>query len=770
MSILVIVESPAKCGKIEGFLGPGYKCIATYGHIQELSDLKNVNIEKNFYPSFKPIGSKYNQLTKLKKAIGEASDVLIATDDDREGEGIGWHVCKYFGLDINNTKRIIFHEITKSAITKAVSKPGKLNMDIVYAQQARQILDLIVGFKLSPLLWANITRKSSSGLSAGRCQTPALRLIYENQKDINESPGKKVYNTTGYFTSKNIQFQLDKQFNSETDMEKFLEDTVSHEHIYTCSKSKEVYKQPPLPFTTSSIQQMANNEMHISPKDTMKILQTLYEGGYITYMRTDCAIYSEEFIKDAKPFIKKEWGDDYVHENIMRLTQKPEKSSKKKKKKEKEDMAQEAHEAIRPTNISVKTIESTQPRERRMYEMIWRNTVESCMSPAKFSSITAKISAAQKCDFKHTSELMLFAGWKIVKGINNDLSYYNYLKQLTDKSKVCYNKITSKITLKELKSHYTEAKLVQLLEQRGIGRPSTFSSLVDKIQEREYVKKENIEGKKITCIDFELEEDEISEIHDERVFGNEKNKLVIQPLGIIVLEFLLKHFTNLFDYEYTKNMEQELDFIAKGEKVWHELCSDCYNEIVKSIEPLKGNEKESIKIDDQHTYIIGKHGPVIKHTVGDKTNFKSVKKDIDIKKLRNGEYKLEEILETQKFSGKILGQYKDYDLVLKKGKFGLYVVYGENNKSLNGINVEEHNITYEDVVRFIENSNKDSSVIRVLNQQLSLRKGKYGNYVFYKTESMKKPQFLKLKGFNKNPETCNKDEFINWIKTTYKLK
>ena len=770
MSILVIVESPAKCGKIEGFLGPGYKCIATYGHIQELSDLKNVNIEKNFYPSFKPIASKYNQLTKLKKAIGEASDVLIATDDDREGEGIGWHVCKYFGLDINNTKRIIFHEITKSAITKAVSKPGKLNMDTVYAQQARQILDLIVGFKLSPLLWANITRKSSSGLSAGRCQTPALRLIYENQKDINESPGKKVYNTTGYFTSKNIQFQLDKQFNSESDMEKFLEDTVSHDHIYTCSKSKEVYKQPPLPFTTSSIQQMANNEMHISPKDTMKILQTLYEGGYITYMRTDCAIYSEEFIKDAEPFIKKKWGDDYVHENIMRLTQKPEKSSKKKKKKEKEDMAQEAHEAIRPTNINVKTIESTQPRERRMYEMIWRNTVESCMSPAKFSSITAKINAAQKCDFKHTSELMLFAGWKIVKGINDNDSYYNYLKQLTDKSSVKYNKITSKITLKELKSHYTEAKLVQLLEQRGIGRPSTFSSLVDKIQEREYVKKENIEGKKITCIDFELEEDEISEIHDERVFGNEKNKLVIQPLGIIVLEFLLKHFTNLFDYEYTKNMEQELDFIAKGEKVWHELCSDCYTEIVKSIEPLKGNEKESIKIDDQHTYIIGKHGPVIKHTIGDNTNFKSVKKDIDIKKLRNGEYKLEEILETQKFSGKILGQYKDCDLVLKKGKFGLYVVYGENSKSLNGINIEEHDITYEDVIRFIENSNKDSSVIRVLNQQLSLRKGKYGNYVFYKTESMKKPQFLKLKGFNKNPETCSKDEFINWIKTTYKLK
>jgi DNA topoisomerase-1 len=217
-------------------------------------------------------------------------------------------------------------------------------------------------------------------------------------------------------------------------------------------------------------------------------------------------------------------------------------------------------------------------------------------------------------------------------------------------------------------------------------------------------------------------------------------------------------------------MEQELDFIAKGEKVWHELCSDCYTEIVKSIEPLKGNEKESIKIDDQHTYIIGKHGPVIKHTIGDNTNFKSVKKDIDIKKLRNGEYKLEEILETQKFSGKILGQYKDCDLVLKKGKFGLYVAYGENSKSLNGINIEEHDITYEDVIRFIENSNKDSSVIRVLNQQLSLRKGKYGNYVFYKTESMKKPQFLKLKGFNKNPETCSKDEFINWIKTTYKLK
>jgi len=491
-------------------------------------------------------------------------------------------------------------------------------------------------------------------------------------------------------------------------------------------------------------------------------------------MRTDSTTYSKEFIDTVKPFVTEKWGEKYLHENVDRLSlrscdQKVSKGKQSKKDK-KDDNAQEAHEAIRPTNIQTLTVnDSMQNREKKMYDMIWRNTVESCMSSAIFNSITAKITAPEETEYRCSEEDAIFLGWKIVKGIPkiDGISVYNYLLSLKQGIIMDYKKITSKVTLKDLKSHYTEAKLVQLLEQKGIGRPSTFSSLVDKIQEREYVKKENVKGKKIKCIDFTLEGEELEELANEREFGNEKNKLVLQPLGKLVLEFLLEHFSGFFEYEYTKNMEDELDLIAKGEKVGHQLCGTCYEQIEALTKPLKGGDKVNIRIDDNHTYVIGKHGPVIKCVIDGKTSFKSVKKDIDLDELRNGKLSLSDVQQETIIAGNILGKYEGNDMILKRGQYGLYVTWGTKNKSLASLKKDEAEITLDDVIKFM---GTNTTIIRQLTTDLSLRKGKYGEYIYYQTSKMKKPQFLKTNGFKLDPKTCKEKELINWIKETYKLK
>jgi DNA topoisomerase I len=782
---LLIVESPAKCQKIESYLGSGYKCIASYGHIQELAGMKNIDIDDNFKPSFLPMESKTQQINKMRTLIKNAKEVLLASDDDREGEAIGWHICQVFNLPLN-TKRIIFHEITKDAIVKAVQNPTCLNMDIIYAQQARQILDVIVGYKISPMLWKHISRNSKTGLSAGRCQTPALRIVYDNQKDIDESPGKKVYNTTGYFSQMNLGFSLNHNFeiigfNTTTNtMEQFLEASVEHTHIYSCSKPKQTTKTPPIPFTTSSLQQKASSELNISPKEAMSICQKLYEDGYITYMRTDSNTYCLEFIERASGFIKDKYGDAYLHEDVNRLSErkveKPKKKSASKKKGGKEtnetseNNAQEAHEAIRPTDVTYEKIGDTySSKERRMYNLIWSVTVESCMSPALYQSISAAISAPMEKEYKYSTELVNFPGWKIVRGYEKENPEYQFLQTIKPKATVQYNKITSKVSVKDLKSHYTEARLVQLLEEKGIGRPSTFSSLIEKIQERGYVKKDDVKGQKIKCIDYELVKDELAEIEDEREFGNEKNKLVLQPLGHLVIEFLVQHFEKLFDYEYTKNMETSLDQVAKGNTIWHHICRDCLAVINECSKDLSSDDKQIIKIDDVHTYMIGKYGPVIKCGNGDKTTFLQVKKDIDIDRLKNNQYKLEDIVETNGSSmsgsgSQSIGKYKDDDVFIKTGKFGNYITWGENKKTLNGLKKDLDDITIDDLIPLIENTTSlNTTMVRIINADISIRNGKFGHYIFYKTSSMSKPKFIKLAGFKGNYNTCPEDEIERFV-------
>jgi len=747
----VIVESPAKCAKIENFLGSGYKCMASYGHIRTLNNLEQIDIDNNFMPNFVNISGKHQQITRLKSFIANASDVMLAADDDREGEAIAWHVCKIAGLPVDTTKRIIFHEITQPALKAAVASPTRINIELVRAQQARQILDLIVGFKISPILWGNLSYNTKTALSAGRCQTPALRLIYDNQKEIDDSPGRKVYNTTGHFTSKNLPFSLTYNHEGEDAMGDFLEESVNWEHEYSCGEVRNTTKNQPTPFTTSALQQSASTELRLTPKQTMEACQKLYEAGYITYMRTDSKTYAPEFIESAKSWITTKYGAEYLNPNVDSLsvrTENKKAKKSKKKKKEEENNAQEAHEAIRPTKIGVEQVDQSQDsignREEKVYLLIRRNTLESCMAPASYNGVTAKISAPKTHCYKYSTEQVVFPGWKIVDGYDETNPVFMYLQTIKE-GILPYKSITSKVTMKDLKSHYTEAKLVQLLEQNGIGRPSTFASLVDKIQERKYVIKQNVTGKKINCTDFELVGELLTESSSEREFGGEKGKLVIQQLGIVVMEFLAQHFDTLFGYDYTKIMEDELDQIAKGDSIWYELCKQCYDQIEKLSSGLtqkSGKSKEVIEIDQHNTYMIAKYGPVIKCTLDKKTVFKKVKADIDLDKLRRGEYTLEEIVETRASasSGRNLGKKNGTDVILKKGRYGLYVEWGSSKINISAIDAKE----YESVKLAALSEYLVNPVLLEITKEASIRNGKYGPYIYYKTAKMKKPRFISL--------------------------
>ena len=690
MTSLIIVESPAKCKKIESFLGSTYKCVASFGHIRQLD-----KINSQFRPSFKLLPAKNKYIKNLRTAIKKAKEVILATDDDREGEAIAWHLCIYFKLPIQTTKRIIFHEITKEAVQHAIKNPIYLNMDKVYAQQARQMLDRMIGFTISPLLWKQFYYggPNKSGLSAGRCQTPALRLVYDNQIEIDKAPGKQVYETTGHFVGWTVPFVLNYEYELKTEsIESFLEESIHFQHILLPPKKPTTrYKKAPLPFTTSTLQQKASNILHFSPKRTMQLAQKLYENGYITYMRTDSKKYSTVFIKDASTFIMKNWKVDkkYLRKNmnIIRVG-----TAKQKN-------AQEAHEAIRPTKISKKCIgQKMSSAGQNLYNLIWRNTVESCMSEAQSSHIGVSIQAPRSHQYRCNAEQIIFPGWLIVGGYEKKNILFHQFQKIKKKQVVKYSKIYSKFTMKHLKNHYTEARLVQTLEKKGIGRPSTFSSLIDKIQTRGYVTKMDVAGQSLDCIDYELVGNELSEIEVERCFGNEKKKLVIQSLGTMVIEFLIKNVNPLFQYEYTKNMEDSLDLISKGERAWDTLCKSCNDEMSTLLVEI-ADDNQCIRIDDHHVYMVARYGPVIKYDKDGEVKFKKVKKDIDLIKLRKGEYTLADlVIETPVFTGRRLGSFKNNDVILKKGRYGLYISCGKKNYSIKSVKKTENNIVLEDVI------------------------------------------------------------------------
>jgi DNA topoisomerase I len=522
---LIIVESPAKCQKIEGYLGKDkYQCLASFGHIREIADgLKSIAVDNEFATKFAIMPSKQAQVAKLRAAIADCSEVILATDDDREGEAIAWHLCQVFHLSVATTKRIVFHEVTEPALKAAIAAPRTIDMSLVLAQQARQVLDLVVGYKISPVLWTYVAH---TNLSAGRCQTPALRLIYENYKEIEASTATMVYSVSGVFTKLNLTFHLSRDIESTTTgvvssaddpLERFIRETAAAPDSgfrASVGVPKKLTKAPPSPYSTSTLQQAASNELHLSPKDTMSVAQKLYEQGYITYMRTDSRVYSAEFIEKARGYILKRFAGAGADDIIGNL------SGTKSTKDSTAAAAAAAHEAIRPTDISRTLLpQSCHPREHRLYSMIQRNTLESLMAPAICQTITmaisspiAVMSAASSepipCEYRYTAEQVIKPGWKLVAGGDDkEAKEYLYFASFATTSASTahttpFKRIMSKCSLRNSKSHYTESGLVQLLEKMGIGRPSTFSSLVDKIQERGYVKLQDIRGKSLECREF----------------------------------------------------------------------------------------------------------------------------------------------------------------------------------------------------------------------------------------------------------------------------
>lgn len=780
---LVIVESPSKCKKIEEYLGAEYQCIASKGHIREIDGLKSIDTKHNYKITFTIIDEKKSHVESMRSVIQyyPPANIYLASDDDREGEAIAWHICETFGLSILDTKRILFHEITKPAIETAIANPTRINMSLVYAQHARQVLDVLVGYKVSPTLWKHIHNNKTNGLSAGRCQTPALKLVYENEKDNTNDVSLK-YKLRAYFFPAHLRFDHSGEFDTPELVELFLNKTKTWKHMLSVLPTKQVAKQPPKPFTTSLLLQTASNVYHYSPKTTMDLCQQLYQAGLITYMRTDSAKYSPLFLSKVQEYIVKTFENPALVGDFQKLVN---------------GDASNPHEAIRVTNVNLAYIDDENKLLSNMYKLIWRNSIESCMSPAQYNVTPIHICAPDDTKYINQIEICTFQGWKRVSNTHtseeaNTLGGHLLRCQSiqTSGEPVKYNCIESAVSVQNKHSHYTEASLIQKLEDLGIGRPSTYASIVTTIQERGYVKKMDLEGQKYMCVEFDMRENVIHKTTSEKVFGNEKNKLVIQPIGIVTLEFLADHFLDLFNYDYTKQMETELDSISNmcvstAEQEWSNVCAKCLGEIKRLLKPLANLTKKTYPITSEYELIFHQYGASLRKTnaVGE-TVYTPVKRglNIDIKKLEAGQYTLNELIEIENDH---LGMYEDEPVFLKTGKFGPYITWNGKNISINKLKKPLNTITIDDVTPFILHHNlannvgvtekpsvvemPSKNVLRELTPDLSIRKGKFGAYIYYKTSSMATPQFFNLKSFKQGFNTCSKDALLEWIHNTYNI-
>lgn len=761
---LIIVESPSKCKKIEEYLGDDYCCIASKGHIRTIDGLKSIDTKKSFEPTFTLIDEKKSHVEEMKSVIEKFSknNIIIASDDDREGEAIAWHICQVFGLPLATTKRIIFHEITKPAIIAAVKTPGLVNMKVVHAQHARQVLDVIVGYKVSPYLWKYLYNSKTNSLSAGRCQTPALRLVYDNENQKNAGLETK-YKTIGNFFPKKINFSLKREFDTNTEVIDFLEKSKTFEHYLKMDNPKESIKNPPRPFYTSLLLQTSSNILHYSPKETMDICQKLYQNGYITYMRTESPKYSKVFLDQVSKYIKNEWISEKYIGNTDLLEIKD---------------ASNPHEAIRVTNLETKVLPIDDKRMTSLYKLIWKNTVESCMAPALFKNVNTSICAPNNNEYNYIVEIPVFLGWKIVSDKKDEeqssqTGLQLYLQSImASKKPLEYNYIESTVVVRNKHSHYTEASLINKLEELGIGRPSTFASIVETIQDRGYVKKMDLEGTKTQCLEYKLINKNIEASKKEKVFGNEKGKLVIQPIGNLTVEFLLKNFDNLFSYEYTKNMESELDKLGSDEnKEWSQICRECYEEIKTLSKSIKDISKQSYNINNDYEFIFEKYGPALRKKKEDgEYEYCPVKKDIniDLEKLKLGQYKLNDL---QELKNNCLGKYEGEDIFIKSGQYGAYVEWGENRESIKAIKKPLSDVTVEDIDEYLSKKSEtlDNNTLRKLTPDMCIKKGKFGAYVFYKTSTMNKPQFLNIKHFNEGYLTCQTETLVNWLCEKYNI-
>jgi len=667
---LVIVESPAKAKTIEKILGKDFTVKSSFGHIRDLpgKDI-SIDIDNGFEPNYVIPSDKKKIVTELKKLAKDADMVWLASDEDREGEAISWHLQEALGLKENKTKRIVFHEITKSAITKAVENPRKINKNLVDAQQARRVLDRLVGYELSPVLW----KKVKPSLSAGRVQSVAVRLIVEREKEILDFKYDSSYRVVANFIVGNntiMKAELPQRFNTKKEAEEFLNKCKDANFTISSLETKPAKKSPAAPFTTSTLQQEASRKLGFSVAQTMNVAQRLYEAGKITYMRTDSVNLSNEAIAAAKNEITKSYGEEY---------------SQIRKYNTKSKGAQEAHEAIRPTNMSVHNF-TGDAQQARLYDLIWKRTVASQMSDAKLEKTTAKIDVSKSNEiFIAKGEMLVFEGFLKVYLESTDDENLDEQDGILPPLKVGETLSLENIIATEKFTHhpprYTEASLVKKLETLGIGRPSTYAPTISTIQKRGYVVKEDRDGYERDFNTLTLENGNISDVDAKENYSVERKKMFPTDIGTVVNDFLVEHFGKVLDYSFTANIEEQFDEIAEGQKKWNKMIEDFYgpfhNQINDTLENADRASGERFLGDDPETEKpviarIGKFGPMIqigKTEDEEKPKFAGLQGDQTI-----GTITLNEALELFKFP-KTLGKHEGHEVVVAQGRFGPYVKF-----------------------------------------------------------------------------------------------
>ncbi len=737
---LVIVESPTKAKTIEGFLGKEYTVKASQGHVRDLNkNTLSVDIDKNFEPEYEIPDDKKALVAELRKLSKAADTVWLASDEDREGESISWHLYEVLDLKKKDTKRIVFHEITKTAITNAIENPRDINMGLVNAQQARRVLDRLVGYELSPLLW----KKVKPALSAGRVQSVAVRLIVEREEEIKNFVQGSAYRVTAQFTftkdgqEYNLAAELPHRFENEQETRKFLESCIEAVYKVDSIEKKPTVRYPAPPFTTSTLQQEAARKLGFSVANTMRIAQQLYESGKITYMRTDSVNLSSLALGMAKKEIEKNYGAEYV---------------KTRQYHTKSKGAQEAHEAIRPTYLDQQTIKGTAD-ERRLYELIWKRTIASQMADAQMerTNVNIGISTNDK-QFVATGEAILFDGFlKVYRESYDDTTEEDtaILPPIEIGTSLDMEKMEAQQRYTRPPFRYNEASLVKKMEELGIGRPSTYAPTISTIQKREYVTKGDVKGTSQEFQIITLKNNKISEKKGKETIGSEKGKLMPTDIGVLVNKFLLQYFESIIDYNFTANVEKEFDQIEEGQREWNAMIRDFYknfhNQIVSTTENSgKFSGEKLLGVDPatgKNVYVkVGRFGPVAQ--IGDteseeKPRFAGLKKDMSIESVT-----LEEVLKLFDFP-RILGEFEGKEIVVAVGRFGPYIRHDNKFYSL----AKTDNpalVEYDRAVEIInEKRQKDlDNIILTFDQDPDMRvlNGRFGPYIAYKKTNYKIPK------------------------------
>ena len=740
---LVIVESPAKAKTIEKFLGKDYKVMSSYGHIRDLKKKNfSIDVENNFQPIYEIPSDKKELVAQLKKMASEAQMVWLASDEDREGEAISWHLYEVLGLKPENTRRIVFHEITKNAILNAIENPRSIDMNLVDAQQARRVLDRIVGFELSPVLW----KKIKPALSAGRVQSVAVRLIVEREEEIKGFKSEPYFRVNAVFTTADgteVKAELSKRLSSQNEAHDFLQDCIGAMYNVDDVTVKPMKKSPAPPFTTSTLQQEASRKLGFTVSQTMMVAQRLYEAGHITYMRTDSVNLSSLAINTITAEIKNKFGEQYLKVRRYHTNSKG---------------AQEAHEAIRPTYIDKHTIEGTS-QEKRLYGLIWKRTIASQMADAELEKTTIEIQPSTRSEhFVATGEVIKFDGFLnvYIEGHDEDnaegdseglLPALSVGDMLNNKDIVA----TQRFTQQPIR--YTEASLVKKMEELGIGRPSTYAPTISTIQQREYVEKGDKQGEKREFITLTLKGGKITARTKSETVGADKGKLIPTDIGVVVNEFLTKYFPNILDYNFTAKVEEKFDDVAEGKLLWTDEINSFYTIFHPGVEEAMNMRLEH-KVGERQLGVdpktgkpvsvkIGRFGPLVQLGEGDaeeKPQFASLLKGQSVSTIT-----LEEALKLFEFP-RTIGEFEGKDVTVAVGRFGPYVKHDNKFVSI----PKEYApaaISLEEAVQLIVGK-RDAETKKVVktfaeDEDLQILNGRYGIYIAYKKSNYKIPKTVK---------------------------